>query len=184
MTKKLTINELTNIFVIELDQIYLRAIKKSDYLDLYEYGKDAEVTKWLTWESFKSIDDAKNAIRDVFLSRPKKGIPSAYAIVIRQTDKMIGTCDFHTINWETATGEIGYCLNRAYWGRGYVTKACQAVVKFGFDYLKLKTITISYEKGNTASQRVIEKCGFTYIKDVYDSKTNKVMCTYKLEKNF
>lgn len=80
----------------------------------------------------------------IFLPRPSRGIPAAYAIVHKDLNKMIGTCDFFTVNWEESYGEVGYCLNREYWNRGYVTLACKTLIEFGFNYLGLEKIVIRH----------------------------------------
>ncbi len=178
--KRLTIEQLTNIPVIDLGDIYLRAITLDDYKDLYEYGSDDEVTKTLTWNSFKNEEEAVKSILNVFLTRPSKGIPAAYCICLKENDKMIGTCVFYRIDYEKEEGEIGYVINRKYWGLGYMTKACKAVIEFGIDYLGLKVIAIRHAKDNIGSKRVIEKCGFLYENEVFDEKRKKTILSYKI----
>jgi RimJ/RimL family protein N-acetyltransferase len=59
-----------------------------------------------------------------------------------------------------ASAEIGYWLGRPFWGRGFATEVVQAVVDHLFStvvYCRLHAHTFA---GNTASQRVLEKCGF------------------------
>ncbi len=150
---------LTNIPTYDLGEIILRPIKETDASDMYEYGSDKNVTKWLSW-SYDKIEDAKSSVQSVFLSRPSKGIPLAHAIVHKESNKMIGTCDFHSVNFDQKSGEIGYCLNANYWGKGYMTKACQKMIEFGFDYLKLEIIEIMHHPKNVGSQKVIERTGF------------------------
>ena len=182
MSKKPTIEQLTNIPEIDLGDIYLRAIKEEDYKDMYEYGKDDEVTKWLLWDTYNSIEDAINSINNVFLTRPEKNLPCAHAIIHKEDNKMIGTCDYCFINWEDSVGEIGYCINRDYWNRGYVTKVCKAIIKYGFEYLGLEKIFIRHVKENIGSKRVIEKCGFKFIKDTFEEKYNQTFSSYILKK--
>jgi ribosomal-protein-alanine N-acetyltransferase len=153
---------LTDIPTIDLGEIVLRAIVLEDYKDMYEYGQDDEVTKLLTWNSYQKLEDAKNSVIKFFLPRPDNGQPAAHAIVHKDTNKVIGTCDFVGVNWEKEEGEIGYVLHRDYWGKGYMTKVCKAVIDFGFDYLHLTRIVIRHHPDNIGSKRVIEKCGFTY----------------------
>lgn len=155
---------LTNIPVMDLGEIVLRPIREDDYRDMFEYGKDDEVTKLLTWNSYKTIEDAKNSVLKFFIPRPKNGQPAAHAIVHKATNVMIGTCDFVGVNWDKEEGEIGYVLNRNYWGKGYMTKVCKAVIQFGFEYLHLQRILIRHHPDNIGSKRVIEKCGFTFTK--------------------
>lgn len=175
-----TVEELTNIPVIDLDDIYLRAVEYEDYKDMFDYGSDDEVTKTLAWGTYTELQDALDSIQNVFLTRPKKEIPAAYAIVHKQDHKMIGTCDFFRVDWEDAVGEIGYVLNRKYWNRGYMTKVCKAVIQFGFEYLGLQKIEIRHLPENNGSRRVIEKCGFTYTKDVYFKNFDRYIPNYEI----
>ena len=75
---------------------------------------------------------------------------------------MIGTIDFHTIDWNHSVGEIGYVLNKNYQGNGIMTEALQMMIKVGFDILNLNRIEIKHDISNEASKRVIEKCDFRF----------------------
>jgi ribosomal-protein-alanine N-acetyltransferase len=180
--RALSEKKLTSIPQIDLGDLLLRRIEPNDYKDVYDYGKDPEVTKHLTWDYYKSEDEAIFAIKRVFLQRPKMQLPAAHAIIHKQDNKMIGTCDFCFVDWEKREGEIGYVLHKSYWNKGYMTRVLCAVMEFGYRYLKLKTIIIRHLPDNKASQRVIEKCGFLRIEDSFHEPTNQLVPTYKLTK--
>ncbi len=57
--------------------------------------------------------------------------------------------------------EIGYWLGVPYWGRGYATEAMAAILRFGFEELKLNRIYAGYFSRNAASGRVMGKNGLT-----------------------
>jgi len=176
------IKKLSNIPEIDLEDIYLRAVEYKDYKDMFEYGNDPYVTKTLTWK-YNKLEDAQNAVKEVFLSRPNRSLPYAYAIVDKKSKKMIGTCDFHTIDWEKNQGEIGYVINRNYWNKGYMTKCSKALIDFGFNYLNLDSIIITHDAKNLASKRVIEKSGFRFKKDFISSKTSNLSKMYQIKKS-
>ncbi len=152
-----------NMPEIDLGDVMLRTIKKSDFKDMYEYGSDPEVTKWLSWGPMHRIFEAKKSIKEVFLPRIKRGLPVGYAIVYQANQKMIGTIDFHAKLVTRNAAEIGYCLNRNYWGRGIMTKALKKMIEIGFDDLGYDVIVIKHLHDNIASKRVIEKCGFKFV---------------------
>ena len=58
--------------------------------------------------------------------------------------------------------ELGYSLSEEYWGRGIMTEAGEAVLRYAFEELKLDVVSIVTTPDNKRSQRVIEKLGFTY----------------------
>ena len=154
------IERLADIPIIDCGDFYLRAIKLEDAEDMFEYASDDETTEKLSWPSHKTVEDTKTSIQEHFLSRPERGIPCAYAIVNKENDKMIGTCDFWQVSFIHKFGEIGYVINKKYWGRGIATRALKELIKFGFKYLELERVQIAHATDNMASQRVIEKCDF------------------------
>jgi ribosomal-protein-alanine N-acetyltransferase len=173
---------LKDLPIKDLGDIVLRPVLYEDYKDIYKYGSDEKVTRTLMWDTFKDLSEAIYSVKNVFLNRPEKGVPSAYAIVFKENSQMIGTCDIFKINWDTLVGEIGYVLNRDYWGRGYMTLTCKALLELGFNYLKLNKINIGHMIGNTGSRRVIEKCGFKYIKNKVHPKSKIEVKEYEMTK--
>lgn len=180
--KQLSKETLENIPSIDLGDIKLRKISIDDYKDMYEYASDDEVTKTLSFNSHKNEEESKETIKKFFLTRSDNGTPAAHAIVDKSSGKMIGTCDVFKVNWENEVCEIGYVINRNYWGKGYMTLACRAVMNFAFEYLKLSKIEIGHYKDNIGSQRVIEKCGFNFVKEEYEEKFDQFIRKYELSK--
>jgi len=75
--------------------------------------------------------------------------------------------------------EIGYVLSRDYWGRGLMPEAVKAVIQWLFETVKLDFIMIGHFDWNSQSRRVIEKCGFRYVKQTtyqtrYDTVENSL----------
>ena len=173
---------LRDLPVKDLGDIILRPVKYDDYKDIFKYGSDPEVTKTLMWNTFKDINEAIESVKNVFLNRPEKGVPSAYAIVYKANNQMIGTCDIFRVDWENLVGEIGYVLNRDYWGKGYMTLTCKALLDLGFNYLGLKKIEIGHMRGNLGSRRVIEKCGFRLVREGLHKRINIEGREYEMTK--
>jgi len=66
---------------------------------------------------------------------------------------------------ETDEVEVGYLLSRQFWGQGFATEGARASLDFGFTVLGLNQIIGLTHPENTASQRVLEKCGLTYVEE-------------------
>ena len=60
--------------------------------------------------------------------------------------------------------EIGYVLSKAYWGQGLMPEAVKAVIDWLFNVVKLDFIIVGHFDRNAQSKRVVDKCGFQYIK--------------------
>ena len=156
------IKKLTDIPTVDCGEFYVRAIKIEDAADMFEYASDDETTEKLSWPSHQTIEMTQKSISENFLSRPERGMPNAYAIVFKENERMIGTCDFWNVDFKNSCGEIGYVINKEYWGRGITTRALKELIKFGFEHLELDRVQITHATDNPASQRVIEKCDFRF----------------------
>jgi ribosomal-protein-alanine N-acetyltransferase len=95
-------------------------------------------------------------------NRYKTGDFFDWAIVCRQSEKMIGTCGFTRFDFPNNSAEIGYVINPKYSGRGIATEASARVIRYGFEILNLERIECKYIVGNIASRRVMEKNGMTF----------------------
>ena len=102
-------------------------------------------------------------------------LPAGYGIVVKGTDKVIGSVDFNHRH-EDDVLEIGYTLHPDYWGRGYVPEAARALIDIAFKELGLHKIELTCFGYNLQSQRVAEKLGFTLearIRDRKDAQGNR-----------
>ena len=93
------------------------------------------------------------------------------AVALKETDAVIGSVGLEnvlniTLPEQELGREIGYVLNEAYWGRGLMTEAAKAVIEYCFRELDWDYIVAAHFETNLRSRRVIEKCGFPYLKNV------------------
>lgn len=93
-----------------------------------------------------------------------------FAIVLRETGKVIGSIGFHE-SWANGdknyqwlkSKQLGYVLSKDYWGQGLMPEAVKAVIRYCFDDCGVEALTCNHFAGNVRSRRVILKCGFTFI---------------------
>jgi len=64
---------------------------------------------------------------------------------------------------ETGETEVGFLLDRPYWGKGYATEAGRASLEFAFANVAVERVIALVHPDNRASQRVIEKCGLAFV---------------------
>ncbi|HAO60602.1 MAG TPA: N-acetyltransferase [Erysipelotrichaceae bacterium] len=144
---------------IETDRLILRPIRIEDAQDLFDYASDEEVVKMLSWPRHETLERSVKSINEHFLTRPQRGIPEAFAIVLKENGKMIGTVDVHTVRFGDV-GEIGYVLNRTYHNHGYMSEALKAAIPIWFTMTGFRRLEIMHNIINIASRKVIEKAGF------------------------
>jgi ribosomal-protein-alanine N-acetyltransferase len=146
---------------LQTERFILRRMLPEDADDMYEYAHDAQVTEYLTWSPHQN----KGYTRDYLLyikGRYRVGDFFDWAIVCKDTGKMIGTCGFTRFDYANNCGEIGYVVNPSYQGQGIATEVCAKIIEFGFCRLELNRIECKYMVGNEASRRVMEKNGMMF----------------------
>jgi [ribosomal protein S5]-alanine N-acetyltransferase len=83
------------------------------------------------------------------------------AIRLRHDGRLCGGVGLHP-EAQHNRAELGYWLGVPYWGNGYATEAATAVVRYGFEQLKLNRIFATYFTHNPASGKVLRKIGMKY----------------------
>ena len=58
--------------------------------------------------------------------------------------------------------ELGFHVRSSCWRRGYAVEGATSVLEHAFDTMRLDTIIAGHNPTNVASQRTIERLGFTY----------------------
>jgi ribosomal-protein-alanine N-acetyltransferase len=136
----------------------LRKLSLRDAGDVFEYASDPEVSKTVSWEFHRTIADSLSFLRQITFQY-EKGIPSPWAVVLKETHKMIGTVGYHWWSLENAKSEVGYVISRLYWNKGYMTEALREVIRFGFEKMSLERVEARCFVENLSSERVMQKCG-------------------------
>jgi ribosomal-protein-alanine N-acetyltransferase len=96
-----------------------------------------------------------------FLATIPKENELRLGIRLRGTGRLCGGIGLHP-DASLPQAELGYWIGVPYWGNGYATEAAGAVMKYGFEKLKLERIFASHFKGNDKSGRVLQKIGMHY----------------------
>lgn len=87
----------------------------------------------------------------------------AFGIFLQDTHQLIGRVALSNVvrgAWQNAT--IGYFLDGNLNGRGYMTQAVDAVLRYAFEEARLHRVQAAIMPRNIASIRVVEKTGFRY----------------------
>ena len=145
---------------IETQRLILRKFREDDALKMYQnWANDPEVTKYMTWEHHPNVEMTKQ-ILGMWLKEYEKPSTNRYCITIKGNDEPLGSID--VIDVKNGLPEVGYCLSKRCWNQGYMSEAVKAFLKdIMNDYDK---VCICAYKDNIASNRVIQKCGFKFVK--------------------
>ena len=142
-------------------RLMLRPVRMSDAEDMFEYSRDPEVARHVLWDAHRSIHQTRDYIR-YLIHQYRTAAPGTFAIVLRDSGKVIGTIGFMWVQTDNRSAEVGYSLSRSYWNQGYMTEALREVVAFGFERLKLNRMDAQHECSNPASGRVMLHAGMRH----------------------
>jgi len=152
--------------IIETERLILREPRLSDVDDMFDnWASDPEVTKYLTWNHHKNKEETKT-----ILARWVKEIDNPkthrFIITLKEEQKAVGSIDVVEYDEKDNSPEIGYCLSRKLWNKGYMSEAAKAFIEYLFNR-GFKKMRIGAYMENIASNRVIQKCGFTFTHQEY-----------------
>ena len=125
--------------VLYTERLILRKIDAKDIDDIYEYSCSGQVPEYLLWSPHTSREQTKRYVGTLKKYYAKKEFYD-WAVVLKENNKMIGTCGFTRFDFSNNSAEIGYVINPEYRGRGIAGEAARRVIRFGFDDLKLNRI--------------------------------------------
>lgn len=156
---------LSNLFKripdLSTERLLLRKIRLTDAPDMFEYSKDPDVTKYLLWDPHPNVEHTRNYI-DYLQDRYRDGKYYDWAVILKNSGKMIGTCGFSSISPEHRSAEVGYVLNPAFRGQGIAGEALSAVLDFAFRKMALNRVEAKCVEENASSERVMQKVGMTF----------------------
>ena len=176
--------DISNV-MLQTDRLVLRPWRASDLSDFYEYASVDGVGQMAGWTPHRTMEES-GTILDRF-------IQGKHVFALVYHDKVIGSLGIeqyredHYPELDDFCGcEIGYVLSRDYWGKGLMPEAVQAAISWLFRDMGLDFVLVGHFDWNAQSRRVIEKCGFRYMKTTkyktrYDTVENSM--EYILWKN-
>ena len=136
--------------------ISLQTFKKQHESELVHYLNQADVTRFLSSNIPQPYLDAdalwwiNTGCKDNALSK-----------AIHVGNQFVGSVGVYLREREYAhTAELGYWLSPQFWGRGIATEAVNRFVEEVFETTSITRIFNPVSAPNTASIRVMEKCGF------------------------
>ena len=161
MKKEAVFKIFSNIPTLYTERLSLRAMHVIDAEDMFDYARRPEVTKYLLWSEHKNITFTRDYLYYIG-RRYSLGDFYDWAIIDRESRKMIGTCGFTRIDTSNNSAEIGYVLNPDFHRRGFGSEAVKRILKFGFEELGINRIEARFMQGNEASLALMLSVGMTF----------------------
>lgn len=148
--------------MIETERLLFRKFTLDDLDLLYKFRSDENITQYLG--GIASREDVEARLRWYIGCYDKCGF--GYCLMSgRENGEPIGWAGLQPLE-DTGLIEVGYGMEKEYWGRGLGTEACRGWLGFGFNTAGLSDISAIAIPENKASRRIMEKSGLTYQKNI------------------
>lgn len=143
--------------VLVTERLVLRPPHKDDLQELAELANNRKLAEMLGRMPHPYGEREARA----FVEGTRDGSRSGctYAVALAGNGAFIGCAG---LDARSHGLELGYWIGEPYWGRGYATEAAHALVDLAFRATTIERLHVSCRVINTASRRVIHKCGFQY----------------------
>ncbi|MCL2569996.1 MAG: GNAT family N-acetyltransferase [Firmicutes bacterium] len=166
--------------LFETDRLIVRNFEAGDAKDLFEYVSDAEVTKFLTFPTYKNIKQAHERIQflhDKIYTKKEIGKDHDFAVAEKNSKKIIGSIGFS--RWEkygkdTSIAELGYIINPKYCGKGYASEMVRGMLEYIGKNKLIKRVEAKHDPDNPASGKVMLKAGMKYCRTDFGTMTNNI----------
>lgn len=164
MRKKYLFRLDTSKIKIESKRLIIRGFTMADLNDLNEYASVDGVGQMAGWLPHKDLNHSKAILLNFILNQ------NVFALELKENKKVIGSISIEKI-YRNHLGkeflnlkgrEIGYVLNKEYWGQQLMPEAVNTVVDYLFKESDYNYLMCAHFENNLQSKKVIEKTGFKF----------------------
>ena len=148
---------MTGPVKLKTERLLLRPFRLEDVDDSFVVASDPEWAEYLPVvpQPYTRRDAEEFVARQLLCSWDTN---PGWAIVMES--RVVGSIALR-VNVQNESGELGYAIQRAQWGKGIMAEAARAVMEWGFKERGLAKILAKADLRNRQSWRVMEKLGMT-----------------------
>jgi len=149
--------------IYETERLIIREWEDDDYQALYDYASDSNVTKFLKFPTYTTVDTAKERIAFLRQQYKDKSTTADYCIESKQDKVVVGAIGIVSHkDKNNGEVEIGYLLNSKYQGQGFMTEALVGMFKYIKQNQIAKRIVLRHDVDNVKSGNVMKRAGMTF----------------------
>lgn len=137
----------------------LQNITHIEPLKLLELYSHPDVIRYIDMPPLQTLKDAEKYLLNAteYFNMQQKVI---WAVCTKEHNNLLGVIRLYGINKEHHFANIGFELNRNYWGKGIISESLQTVLNFLFSQIQFNRIEAQTFVGNYRSIKLLERLGF------------------------
>lgn len=157
----LRLDEVASAKSVTTERLILREFQLTDRPILHDYASDEDLVKFMPWGPNNDKETNEFFTRNFKMQTENPRRIYDFAITDKSTGDFLGSGGVILRTHKSEFATIGYILKSSAHGKGYATEMAKALLKYGFENLKLHRIAATCDSENTASYRVMEKIGMS-----------------------
>ncbi|HBV75745.1 MULTISPECIES: GNAT family N-acetyltransferase [Vibrio] len=153
---------------INTPRLLLRQWNESDLAPFIQMGQDPDVMRF--FPSVLTQDESEALMKKIMALIDENGW-GFWAVEIKETKEFIGFVGLNAVENDlpcTPFIEIGWRINKPFWGQGFAPEAAKAALEYAFTELNQKSVYAFTAKQNSPSRRVMSKIGMVNTRNDFD----------------
>ena len=143
--------------MIQTKRLTLIPPSDNDWFMLCDLWRDAEARRYLGGiYSEEKITQRITSLKQHWIAYQF----GHFSVYETYSKKLLGLCG---LTHSDDGVELSYVFFPKYWGNGYAVEAGKAILKYGFDELKLERIVAITQDKNEKSWKMLEKLGMKFV---------------------
>ena len=153
--------EADGALMLESKRIYLRRFEEKDAATLLKWGQNERYHAMAGFQRMQNMDQAVKSVHQ-YMARPE-----SYVICLRDNNEVIGLVELYERGMDEQSGllktkEIGFLLDQAFEGHGYMTEAVRLILTYAFKRKRQVEVWAGTFDDNEKSQKLLRRLGFHY----------------------
>lgn len=148
---------------IETDRLIIKEFTPDMAQAVHENSLDEDTRRFVPDEVFETLEDARETVEFLMSCYGGSEGPFVYPVFTKDTGDNIGYVQM--VPLDDGGWEIGYHIAKRFTGNGYATEAVNAFIPVIAEKAGIKEVNGICLSENSASKRVLEKCGFVEISE-------------------
>lgn len=146
--------------VIVTERLILRELTPKDLEFYHHHFNIREIIDGCAFPGPENLETAREELELYCLNSFREGKGARWGIVLKDIKELVGTCGIYGWNKIARRAEIGYDLDPKQWGKGIMTEALRAILRYGFEEMNLNRIQAIIDTENNRSLNLALRLGF------------------------
>ncbi|HDX4047948.1 TPA: GNAT family N-acetyltransferase [Enterobacter soli] len=166
---------------VEMKRLCLRPVVASDADALFRIYGDPATNTFNPSGPYPDLHHAETVLERWIRHREQHGFGNWAISLLDTPTSIIGFGGLSILSYDGITiNNLGYRFATEAWGKGLATEFAEGALKYGFNALKLPEIAAVVRGNHLASQKVLEKSGLKYIREIHDVKNAPPSLLYSI----